>query len=453
MAKHKMEHIIVVLPGILGSVLAKDGKDVWALSSGAILKGLLSLGGSARALAVVDDDPGADDLGDGITAPRLMPDVHLVPRLWKIDGYSRIVRIVRDEFDAEPGVNFFEFPYDWRRDNRATARLLRRETARWLSDWRDGSGNPNAKIIFLAHSMGGLVARQFIEGEEDGLADTEMLFTFGTPYAGSLNALDFLANGFSKGLGPIKLIDLSEVLRSMTSVYQLLPTYPCYDPGDGQLVRVGEVEGIPNVDAVRAAEALSFHHEITDRASTHIDTYPIRPIVGINQPTLQGARFDGDDGVILEGHLADEDLAGDGTVPRPSATPVEWETEEQRPVFFSSEKHASLQNSSAVLTQIRGALTGSYDKATYRAATDLELSMEMPDWVEPGSGAELRLEARPIFDKESSTTVQIAIENCAAPFREGAETAGTNLLRASRPPRGDLPNWGEGGLRGGNATR
>src|SRR3954453_3506571 len=82
--------VVVLLPGITGSVLQKDGKDLWAPSGQAVLRGLLSLGRSLRALEVEDDDWRRDDLGDGVTAPRLVDDVHLIPGLWKIDGYSGI---------------------------------------------------------------------------------------------------------------------------------------------------------------------------------------------------------------------------------------------------------------------------------------------------------------------------------------------------------------------------
>lgn len=61
-----------------------------------------------------------------------MPDVHFVPGRVKIDGYSAIVRMIHDNFEVRPGslhnatpANFFEFPYDWRRDNRVAARQLR----------------------------------------------------------------------------------------------------------------------------------------------------------------------------------------------------------------------------------------------------------------------------------------------------------------------------------------
>ena len=220
MQRTPVTDVIVLLPGITGSVLAKDGKDVWALSGGAAMKSLLSLGGSIKDLELHGDDPDADDLGDGITAPRVMPDTHLIPGLWKIDGYGKIAATIKEQFDITPGANFFEFPYDWRRDNRASARRLARQSHDWLKAWRERTGNADAKLILLGHSMGGLVARHFLE-VLDGWKDTRLLITFGTPYRGSLNALDFIANGLTKKLGPVTLINLTNLLRSFTSVYQL----------------------------------------------------------------------------------------------------------------------------------------------------------------------------------------------------------------------------------------
>ena len=84
--------------------------------------------------------------------------------------------------------------------------------------------------------MGGLVARWYLECL-GGWQDTRALITFGTPHRGSLNAVDFLVNGFVKKLGPLKVADLSRLLRSLTSVYQLLPIYPCVDVGAGEPAR------------------------------------------------------------------------------------------------------------------------------------------------------------------------------------------------------------------------
>ena len=359
MPRKAMRDVIVLLPGITGSVLQRNGRDVWAISGGAALKALLSRGGSIKDLAIDEDPPDVDDLGDGVTAPRVIHDVHLIPGLWKIDGYTKVLERVKATFDVTAGQNLFEFPYDWRRDNRVSARKLAREGRGWLEAWRERSGNQDAKLILVGHSMGGIVSRYFLECL-DGWRDTRLLVTFGTPYRGSLKSLGFLANGFEKRIGPFGF-DLSKLLRSMTSVYQLLPIYPCYDDGSGKLQRVTETP-IANVDETRAAAALAFHHEIADAVSAHEDDdeymterYAIRPVVGTFQPTAQSARGAGDKIELLRSYEG-KDLGGDGTVPRVSASPLELDDEAN--AMFASERHASLQNADPVLVQLAGVMSG-----------------------------------------------------------------------------------------------
>jgi pimeloyl-ACP methyl ester carboxylesterase len=286
MSRRPMPDVVVLLPGITGSVLQKDGKDVWTLSGGAGLRALLSLGRSITDLKLEGDVPEAEDLGDGVRASRLLPDVHLIPGLWKIDGYGRVAEAIKAGFEVEEGANYFEFAYDWRRDNRASARQLGRKSHDWLRAWRERSGNDQAKLILVGHSMGGLVSRYFLECLE-GWKDTRTLVTFGTPYGGSLNALSYIAVGMRKKVGPLTLIDLSELLRSFTSVYQLLPVYDCVDTGGGRLVKVTEIGGIPNLDPSRAEDAVRFHAEIREAVDTHQrdddyrhGRYRIRPVVG-----------------------------------------------------------------------------------------------------------------------------------------------------------------------------
>jgi pimeloyl-ACP methyl ester carboxylesterase len=382
MQRTPVPDLIVLLPGITGSVLAKDGKDVWALSGAAALKGLASLGGSIKDLELQGDDPDADDLGDGITAPRVMPDTHLVPGLWKIDGYGKVAATLKEQLDVTPGVNFFEFPYDWRRDNRASARRLARQSHDWLEAWRDRSGNADAKLILIGHSMGGLVARHFLE-VLDGWQDTRLLITFGTPYRGSLNALDFIANGMKKKLGPITLIDLTNLLRSFTSVYQLLPIYPCVDRGDGTLGRVTEVDGIPGLDRDRAAEALAFHRAIRDAVDSHRQEahylergYKIKPLAGIFQPTSQSARPAGRKLDILRSYQG-EDQGGDGTVPSVSATPIELTNQDLE--VYVRERHASLQNAAFSLDQVMGIVRRQRIDQSQMFAPGTGISLDLDD--------------------------------------------------------------------------
>ena len=114
-----------------------------------------------RSLQLTDDPWEVDDLGDGVTAPRLMSGVHLVPGLWSIDVYAGISKMITDTFDVIPGETYIEFPYDWRRDNRNAARRLQRLAEEKLHAQRQR--NPDAKLILIGHSMGGLVARYFLE--------------------------------------------------------------------------------------------------------------------------------------------------------------------------------------------------------------------------------------------------------------------------------------------------
>jgi hypothetical protein len=391
MARRAMPDVVVLLPGILGSVLRKDGRDLWAASGGAVLAALLSRGDSIRELTLVEDSLD-DDLGDGVTADRLMPDVHLLPGLWKIDGYSRIRQAIETTFDVTEGENYFEFPYDWRRDNRVAAQRLQRTSHDWLRNWRSTSGSGDARLILIAHSMGGIVARYFLEVLE-GWRNAKALITFGTPYRGALNALEALTNGVSKGP-----FDFSEFVRSLTSVYQLLPTYPSYDAGIGQLVRVGETKGIPNVEAQRAADAFAFHQQIRDHVDDHNGEseyeekgYKIFPVVGIEQPTLQSARLVGGRVEFLTTYR-DTDQRGDGTVPRVSATPYELSGDLRD--MHAGTRHASLQNADAVLAHMIGAIDDLYlDLWTYRVPFTMpaKLSMDIQDAYLPDEPITLRV--------------------------------------------------------------
>jgi pimeloyl-ACP methyl ester carboxylesterase len=352
-SKQPMGDVIVLLPGILGSVLERDGRDVWAMSAGAAWRAILSLGHNVEDLELHGDDPAVDDLGDGVTAPRLMPDLHLIPGLWSIDGYSHIRSSIFATFDVVDGQNWFDFPYDWRRDNRVAARHLAERAPDWLRAWRQRSGNNDAKLVLVGHSMGGLVARHYLEVLE-GWRDTRMLVTFGTPYRGSLNALDFLCNGFKKKIGPIGL-DLTRLLRSLTSVYQLLPRYPVIDSGSGPLTRVAETVGLTGVDPARATAALQFHLDIDASIERRpVNSYAIHPIVGILQPTHQSAQVKGTSVRMLQSHSG-TDSGGDGTVPRVSATPLELS--DQGREIYAPDQHGSLQNSIGPLTQLIGLLS------------------------------------------------------------------------------------------------
>ena len=363
-----MKDMVVILPGILGSVLQKDGKDLWNVSGQAIWQVIKSLGGRLQDLQLAGDDADVEDLGDGIRATGIIADTHLIPGLWKIDGYTKTSQLITDNFQVIPGdiyqdaedkaANFYHFPYDWRRDNRANAKNLKRLLDKRLKTWRESSGNSNAKVILLAHSMGGLISRYYLE-VLGGWQDCRALFTFGTPYRGSLMAVNFLANGYKKAF-----IDLTEVMRSFNSVYQLLPIYKVLQIAN-ESHRIGEVSNLPNIDPERAKDALAFHREIetavgSNQNDPNYHPYATVPFVGVQQPTFQSAELKQgkiiihrDLPLMMRNRNLDSLADGDGTVPKISAFPIEFSDRDTLEIpGFIAEAHGSLQNQPAILLNL-----------------------------------------------------------------------------------------------------
>lgn len=94
MPKTRREDIVVIIPGIAGSVLHKDGKDIWAISKEVGLQALINRDNWVEQLKLNgSDDCKLDDLGDGIKATKLIEDAYLILGLEKIDGYTKLSNI------------------------------------------------------------------------------------------------------------------------------------------------------------------------------------------------------------------------------------------------------------------------------------------------------------------------------------------------------------------------
>lgn len=242
--------LVIVLPGIMGSTLkGPNDKLVWAPSGGAILRAIRTFGRSIKDCQL-PDGIGDDHPGDGIAPVALMPDVHAIPGIWTpIKGYDRLLALLnrlgyreQQPGDDAPPANLVPVPYDWRLSARYNGRWLARVVEPALDRWRSQGGRcADAKVVFVCHSLGGLVARWYIE-KCGGAEITRKLITIGTPYRGSAKAVEQLVNGVSKGIGPLS-VDLTAFARSLPATYQLLPEYACIDSG-GQLLKV--TGGCPN---------------------------------------------------------------------------------------------------------------------------------------------------------------------------------------------------------------
>jgi pimeloyl-ACP methyl ester carboxylesterase len=446
------DDVFILIPGILGTVLQKDGRDVFGLTASAAFAGLFSGGSTIRSLRLDEPawspaQPGDEepkpvpDLGDGITPDRLAADAHLLPGLWKIDGYTKIASFLKRRFALVPGETFFEFPYDWRRDNRAAAHALAVSARRWLAQRRKSF--PDARLVLIGHSMGGLVARYYLE-VLGGWRDTRKLITFGTPYRGSLNALDFAANGVRKAFG---LVNLTDLMCSFTSVHQLLPIYPCIDPGTGHLARLTDTPELlqPQLTPGQIEAARAFHREIEEAVILHKKDpgyqdhgYLVRPVIGTEQPTYQSATLSAGRLEMLRTYRGD-DLGGDGTVPRVAASPQEAANDDD--AMFSSDKHASLQNADAVQTQIRGWLNN-LDLGEFLARTPATVAVDAADVYEAGQPIYLTL-----TPSAAIASLAVSLTWVSGPGRPAAPTPPVSVAFPDAAIQVELPQANPGVYR------
>jgi len=368
----QMRDLIVVIPGIMGSVLERGGAPVWSPGPGMLSK-LLSRGKWLDDLSLpAHDDPTAPFAADDIIPTRLLESQAIIPGWHLIDGYSELDATLRRTFsglvEGDPlnaparldgrqssaaVPNYYRFAYDFRRDLRASAMRLHDMLTVALAARRKRS--PEAKVLFVAHSMGGLLARYWIEGVDPRTGDdfggwqhTRELLTLGTPYRGALDAVVNLSNGMD-----IPFVDFRSAMATMPGVHQLIAWYPSVldsrAVGDKGWHHPKDLN-LPGVSRAIAQDAYEFYESIDAGASRHreSDDYPIShlvPLIGHGHSTTNALELTDDLGLIeLSEPPPDftEYTQGDGTVPAASAIPRDYESDHSR-FRYAHQKHGSLQ--------------------------------------------------------------------------------------------------------------
>ena len=422
------EDLVVVVPGVTGSRLADcDGHEVWGPSVGGLGRTLRVFGDSAKRL-VLDACVGDGPAPDGVAPTGLWPSLHAIPGVWTlVRGYSELVGFlgatrfglsVESRDPIAPAGNLVLFAYDWRLSNRYSARCLKRRVDCALERWRSSAPQRGeAKVVFICHSMGGLVARWYLD-RLGGAEIARALVTLGTPHRGAAKTLDQLVNGVRKGPRPLQ-VDLTRFARSLPSSYELLPEYACIRVADGtQLLKTSEVE-LPGLMASRVSNGMRFHEELD--AAPH-PTYPIIPVVGIGQPTPTSASLI-DDRLVTTAFFGGADRGGDGTVPRLAARPKAM-SEIDATIRGVGEGHAGLTAHRAVTDQLDYLLTA--EQITYRAvpAAREGIGVGVADLHERGEDVALSVSYQSARALEAVAFDEMGTEAGWAGVRFGGQTDG-----------------------------
>jgi len=320
-SRAKFGDLIIIVPGILGSRLVHNGVPVWG-DTRTFLQWSRAHASDIPHLTVGADDPALEDLGDGIVPDGLLDGLFVVGRFVKVGGYATLTRALEKRFTLKLGENLQLFAYDWRRDLRVATRRLATKAEGWLEAWRARSGNRAAKIVLIGHAMGGLVARAFAD-IEGGWPSVRKIISVGTPFLGSIRALDLLYFGLDFRSYGLPLQDLTSMARTLTSVYELLPRYPAVRTFTGQTISPFDIR-IPTFEQQKIERARQFHRDLIDhhaknRLSEGYADVRSLSIVGIGQPTIEVARLLANGTLAIDGDGGDDHCDGDGTVPRFSA--------------------------------------------------------------------------------------------------------------------------------------
>jgi pimeloyl-ACP methyl ester carboxylesterase len=235
------------------------------------------------------------------------------------------------------------FSYDWRIDINKSADRLAQQIREWAK------GEPTH---IVAHSMGGLVSRRFIQRHQDvwagmrdphGLASGGRLVMLGTPNRGSLDITQ-VATGVSSTVRMLERLDfkhdmpgLLDIIDTFIGAFQMLPS-PKLAIGDDRMKLFERANwGALPVTQQILNIAKSFQ-EVIDPV---VDGERMRYVAGYNQETLFRIRVEQPGNFTYQ-----TTLDGDGRVPHESGLLPGVRT------FWVEEVHGDLPKNEAILTGI-----------------------------------------------------------------------------------------------------
>jgi pimeloyl-ACP methyl ester carboxylesterase len=255
---------VVVVPGMMGSELWRGSERIWP--------NFRAIFAHPEIGALPDTIP--------VRAGALVDDIVIVPNLIKLDQYKRLGGYLVEELGYRRDVDLLEFGYDWRLDCRQSAAAL----GAAIATWRERERLARRPLTIIAHSLGCLVSRYYVE-RLGGKEVVDRLVLLGGPHAGVPKVVTTLVNG--PALLPFHLLGgrLHDVLKTYPAVYQILPVDECATDGSGSSFSVFDDESwLADWQRELARDARAFRQELG--ATTSVPTvcifgYGIDTVTGI----------------------------------------------------------------------------------------------------------------------------------------------------------------------------
>ena len=337
-----------------------------------------------------------------------------------LDEYLPLVMELEGTWQVLP------FAFDWRLD-------IDRSAARLDEAIRGWAGGQPAHII--AHSMGGLVSRRFIQkfpqtwaSMADGstLESGGRLIMLGTPNRGSF-AISFVLSGEEKTVKMLAKLDsrhdlpeILEIINTFPGSYQMLPSPKLsFDDDRAKLFSASTWGGYPVPQAL-LDKGKSFQTEL----DPVIDAHRLLYVAGYDQETPYRIRVDG------QGRFSyKQTLAGDGRVPH------ELGLLPDVPTYYVREIHGDLPSNGDVLAALPDLLrTGETTRlpreipSRAKRAVDArwksarEVAPEVPPEVDAILGANVRARgATPVGHEEAMVLESALVSSFAGASRTIAD--------------------------------
>ncbi|MFH1822309.1 MAG: hypothetical protein ABH830_01260, partial [Patescibacteria group bacterium] len=215
---------VILVPGVMGSYLYSSvdpGVEVWP----AIGKTVLDPWDLHLNQLIMDDESKPSDNS------MIVPPQDIIRSVLDKDFFEGLIDELKQN-GYEENKTLFVFPYDWRLDLNWTANGIPYSGFDSLKDKVEKVKQLTgaAKVNIIAHSMGGLVAKNYIKHYGSGSVDK--FIDIGTPHLGAPEALKILMYGDNLGTYAINQDRIKIISQNFPSVYELLPSSNYFNSAD-----------------------------------------------------------------------------------------------------------------------------------------------------------------------------------------------------------------------------